>query len=181
VKRSRILSLLMTTVASLLLLLTSNTPQAFAASSSRDGSSLAKVQQGNHTVAVPDASRSTSVRLASGGGCLSWVINPPNFTDTVCDSEDSSHYIVADIYLSTPFPNSFTSFTIQEDVKDRTTGSWMRGIHRSLVIPTGHYLGPIFPAVAGHQYIAYTSWIAVANGKVYSREFDIDFSPIQIA
>ena len=166
-KNLRRLIFLVSIVASLILFSGVLAPRAFAASHSN-------LAAGTHNGAISPHT--------SGGGCNTWTDWPPQLTDKVCVSENSSRTIVPDAYVSTTSPGDYTYFIIRVDLLDATTGVWKTGPTNNLSYPYGHYYGPQIPAVAGHHYIAYTSWylrINVSGTKVISEHQE--YSPVQIA
>src|SRR5579871_3463233 len=93
VKHSRILLLLITVVASILLLMSGTPHQSFAASGSTHvPHTLAILQHGNSTMADPGPSSSKAVPHASGGGCNQYSTILVE-SDNMCISETSGHLI----------------------------------------------------------------------------------------
>lgn len=124
--------------------------------------------------------KSTNIPATSGGGCYTWD-GPFPSSDRVCVSEDRSHEIVTDAYESTGAPGDFAYFTIEVDLLDATTGNWTYAIKHEIRYPHGHWSGPTIPAVAGHHYIAYTTWYATYTDGTRLISEHADYSPTQIA
>ncbi len=163
------LMLLAPLMFSLLLLSGIFAPKASAASHLTGETSVANLQSGSKVVP-----------LTSGGGCYTWD-GPFPSSDRVCVSEDRSHEIVTDAYESTGAPGDFAYFTIEVDLLDATTGNWTYAIKHEIRYPHGHWSGPTIPAVAGHHYIAYTTWYATYTNGTRLISEHASYSPEQIA